>query len=375
MNGHEKKWNFCIEHYNEEVFQFYSKYFAEGHRKCLFIGGAGFDPRSNIIVKKLSSIMGKRLHAIFVREERPDPDPELINRAEANITEAQSLDCSSNVLEIKIFAEDNAVVGGMNVSNSMKEIKFSSYTNIVVDLSALSIGVSFPIVSYVYEVAKNSEKLMNVHLAVASSDELDSFMTSTPIDRVTDIRGFSIPNLIGENEKAKLWLPLISSGKKGVLKRIHANEEPHDTCPIFPFPSDDPKKGDKLAITFVDELKSEWEVDPRNFVYADEKRPLDIYRIIMRIDEERQPVFETFGGSMLILSPLGNKIPAIGMLMAALEGKFPVVYVEALEYHVDWAKVDTMSIEKIETAHVWLYGEAYYRDSKNYTKNEQGDQI
>jgi hypothetical protein len=158
-----------------------------------------------------------------------------------------------------------------------------------------------------------------------------------------------------------------------IIKNSH--KEPHDTCPIFPFPSDDPKKGDKLAITFIEELESDWEVDPRNFVYADEKRPLDIYRTIMRIDEERQPVFDTFGGSMLILSPLGSRMPAIGMLMAALGRKFPAVYVEALEYHVDWAKVDTMSLENIETAHVWLYGEAYHRDSKNQNKDKQDDPI
>lgn len=367
---HEKRWEFCIEHYNDEVFQFYSQYFSDEHRKCLLIGGAGFDPRSNIIIKKLSSIMANRLHTILIREERPDPDPELVKRAEKNVTEAQGLSCSKEILEINIFADDNAVVGGINISNSIKTIAIADYTDIVIDLSALSVGVSFPIVAYIYKSVMDSEKLVNIHLTVASSDELDSFISSTPIDRVTDIRGFSIPNLFGEGEKAKLWLPLMSVGKKGVLKRIHANEDPHDTCPIFPFPSEDPKKGDKLAINFIAVLESDWEVDPRNFVYADEKRPLDIYRTIMRIDEERQPVFDTFGGSMLILSPLGSRMPAIGMLMAALEGEFPVVYVEALEYHVDWAKVDAMSAENIETAHVWLYGEAYHRDRRNLTENE-----
>lgn len=375
MTGDDITWNFCIEHYNDSAIQFYSQYFENNQRKCILIGGAGFDPRNNIIVKKLALIMGERLHAILIREERPDPDPELSKRASANVMEAQSLDCSVEIFDVKIFAEDNAVVGGINISNLMKKIELSEYTDIVVDLSALSVGVSFPIVSYIYEIAKNSERLFNVHLTVASNYELDSLINSTPIDRVTDIRGFSIPNLLGEKEKAKLWLPLISSRKKGVLKRIHANEEPNDTCPIFPFPSNDPKKGDKLAIDFVEELESEWEVDPRNFIYADEKRPLDIYRTIMRIDDERKPVFEEFGGSMLILSPLGNKIPAIGMLMAALEGKFPVVYVEALEYHVDWKKVDAMSTENVEIAHVWLYGEAYLRDRKKFIKNEQSDQV
>ena len=54
-------------------------------------------------------------------------------------------------------------------------------------------------------------------------------------------------------------------------------------------------------------------------MYADERMPVDIYRTIMRIDNERKPVFETFGGSTIVLSLLGSmKIPAIGIVMAAL---------------------------------------------------------
>lgn len=364
MSGFKNRWDFCVEHYNEEVPQFFRQYFSETDKKCLVVGGAGFDPRSNIVLKSLSSILDKRLHALLIREERPDPEPELVNRANINVEEAKKLLHSYEIVKIEIIADDNAVVGGINISKSIKNISFKDYTDIIVDLSALSVGVSFPIIAYIYEAVKDYSKNINVHLTVTSSDELDSCISSTPIDRVTDIRGFSIPDLMGETEKAKLWLPLMSVGKKGVLNRIYASEKPHDTCPIFPFPSKDPKKSDKLAMNFIAELESEWEVDPRNFVYADEKRPLDIYRTIMRINEEREPVFETFGGSMLILSPLGGRMPAIGMLMAALEGKFPVVYVEALEYHVDWEKVDAMSTDNIETTHVWLYGEAYQRDRK-----------
>lgn len=388
MDDSKKRWDFCVDHYGADVSQFYNEFFKDEKRKCLLIGGAGFDPRSILTLQTLHSIMPKRVTAFLIREERPNPDPQLKKRAENNITKLNEIGCPNTIQEIDIFADDNAVVGGNNVIQALKSLKFEEYTDVIIDLSALSIGVSFPIVAYVYQSIKQSKFSTNVHLNVVSSTELDSLISSSPNDRVTDIKGFSLRELLGGDEVAKLWLPLMSSGKKGLLNRIHSHVDPDDTCPIFPFPCEEnPQKGDKLAIEYIQELEvthklasvaeleNNWNVDPRNFVYADETMPLDIYRTVLRIDDERKPVFETFGGSTLILSPLGSRMPAIGLLMAALERNFPVVYVEALEYHVDWAKVDAMSTAKYEAAHVWLYGEAYHRDRESSLGNGKSGKI
>ena len=61
------------------------------------------------------------------------------------------------------------------------------------------------------------------------------------------------------------------------------------------------------------------------------------------------------------MSPLSSKIPAIGALMAALERQFPVVYVEALAYIVDWEQVRDISSDASRKAHVWLRGDAYLK--------------
>ena len=60
----------------------------------------------------------------------------------------------------------------------------------------------------------------------------------------------------------------------------------------------------------------------------------------------------------MVLSPLGSKALAIGSLMAALELDCPVVYVEALEYQVDFSQIPVKSADA-EFMHVWLTGEAY----------------
>lgn len=372
------RWENCVVHYDEDVLSFFEDYFSNSMRNCIVIGGAGFDPRSTGLIQCLSKFLGDRLAVRLIKEERPDPDPELVLRADKNLKSIEAVCGNLTVSQIEIFASDNAVVGGRKAINSLSDLDVSMHTDVVIDMSALSMGVSFPIVSYIYQMAQAQEGQVNVHLVVQSNPSLDALITSSPNDRVSEVRGFGLRELYGDGENARLWLPQLTEGKLNVLRQIHAEINPHDTCPILPFPSEDPKKGDRVACNAFSTINDEWgdwEIDPRNFVYADERKPLDIYRTILRIDDERKPVFETLGGSIIILSPLGSKIPAIGALMAALERKFPMVYVEALAYNVDWQQVADIKTDESRMAHVWLYGDAYLRDIKADSDHEKSSEI
>jgi len=363
---HEK----CVAHYDESVTEFFSLHFKEQSRNCLLIGGAGFDPRSAGLTKHLSTILGNRLTAYMIKEERQDPDPELVIRAANNLAQIKKYCSSLNIIDINIFASDGAVIGGHNIIRAVQKIDFAPYTDVVIDLSALSTGISYPVVSFIYQTAKKYTHDFNVHIALLSNPALDGSIKSEPNDQPSDVRGFDRKNLYGDNEKALLWLPVVSENKQHLLKIIHSNIEPHDTCPILPFPSEDPKKGDRIAYSIFSSiytgwggpLDNEWGLEAQNYLYADERKPLDIYRTILRIADDRAPVFDAFGGSTIILSPLGSKIPSIGALMAALEREFPVVYIETIAYNVDWSRVDSISSTESRMAHIWLYGDAYLHD-------------
>ena len=90
-------------------------------------------------------------------------------------------------------------------------------------------------------------------------------------------------------------------------------------------------------------------------IYAAEDDPLDLYRTVLRIDDLRRPVFEGFGGSLLVLSPMGSKVLALGTLMAALERNLPVVYLEAIGYEF----TEVPAGAEPELVHVWLEGDLY----------------
>jgi len=68
-------------------------------------------------------------------------------------------------------------------------------------------------------------------------------------------------------------------------------------------------------------------------------------------------VFQETGGSLLVLSPMGSKVMALGALMAALERDLPVAYLEAIGYDFD-PSVSETNVEP-ELLHIWLEGDAY----------------
>ena len=84
---------------------------------------------------------------------------------------------------------------------------------------------------------------------------------------------------------------------------------------------------------------------------------MDLYRTILKLDELRGPVFAGAGDSILVLSPLGSKVMAIGALMAALERDLPVAHLESISYHLNESILNNESTQNL--IHVWLEGEAY----------------
>ncbi|MGY4645034.1 hypothetical protein [Cellulomonas sp. URHB0016] len=153
-----------------------------------------------------------------------------------------------------------------------------------------------------------------------------------------------------------LWMPLIAPGRKAVLASLNEYIRPDEVCPVFPFPARDPRTGDNLLHELLGSDAPIPDVEPRSIVYADEGDPLDLYRAIVRLNGLRVQVFDEMGGSRLVVSPLGSKIMAVGVLLAAIELNLAVMYREDFSYEYN----EKDRPESGPTlAHVWLEGEPY----------------
>ncbi len=358
------KWERCIYHIGDDVEPFFRDYFSSDSRRILLIGGAGFDPRSTVIAALLKDIAEKQSTGFFLREERPNPDHTLLKKAEENESVLRGLLKDSDFKKLDIFATADAVVGGRTAVTLVNEIDLAPFTDIVVDLSALSIGVAFPVIRFLSERALGCNQ--NVHLVVVDEPATDVQIKATSSDSPATIHGFRGGWERDEHSNAaRLWMPQLSLTKKGMLDRIHSRVVPHAVCPILPFPATEPRLADTLIEHYGDLLQNPWQVDARDIIYASERSPVDLYRTILRIDDARNRVFAETGGSQIILSPIGSKALAIGALMAALEREFTVMYIESLNYSVDFAQVEQARIrEKAQLVHVWLHGDAYTMEAK-----------
>lgn len=354
------RWLNCVTHSKDNTVSFLEEHFGESHRRALLVGGAGFDPRSTTSPRILHGIMGERLSVWLIKEERPDAATRLIERAAQNLSRLKEELVDLAVSEVQVLSEDLSVIGGRRAVELLRPHIGGSLTDIVVDQSALSCGVGFPVIRFLIEWADRSGGAPNVHVLVAPDAQLDRQIQSTSVDSSKEIHGFKGRFGLQEtSEAAILWVPQLEFGKRQSLDRIYNDIEPHDVCPVIPFPSTEPRAGDRLLEHFETEIMQTWEVAPGNLIYAAENNPLDLYRTVLRMDGERSDVFRETGGSLLVLTPSGSKTLALGAMMAAVERDLPMRYVESIGYELQGKEVDQPTENKLELLHLWLCGEPY----------------
>jgi hypothetical protein len=349
-------WDPCIAHGAGASEDFLTKFFADSSRRAVVIAGAGFDPRSTHATELLAAVLRDRVRGIFLREERSGIQSVLSEMGNTNARRLAELVPKSRIAAFPVFSTDNATVGGRRTVEALKGETWTDVTDIVVDLSALSIGVAFPLVKLVLGHARKHRR--NLHVVVTDDPSIDDEIEGISSEKAETL--FSFKGDLGLHDSSDvtiLWLPQLTARRQKALGRVYATlteEQEVDVCPLLPFPSRDPRRGDGLIEVFQDEFESVWRVDARDVIYVDERRPVDLYRSVLDIDDARKRVFRKLGGSLTVLSPFGSKVQSLGALMAALERDFPVMYVETLAY----TSTPSMGSEG-ELVHVWLHGEAY----------------
>jgi hypothetical protein len=356
-------WENCITHRDAEVGAFIDDYFADGGRHALLIAGAGFDPRSTEIPKTLAAAMDDRLQAIFLREERePVPETSLKQAADGNESRLRELVPRSESWQVEIFAADNAPVGGTRIAELLGRWPLPvEITDIILDISALSLGIAFPAARILLAWAEERPEV-SFHLVVASNPSLDAQIVPEPVQRSQPVRGFSGPPPGRELPPAKVWLPQLAPQRVAMLERIRVTlqgdvETIYKICPVLPFPAQNPRRADDLIREFRVPLRDEWGVDSRDYIYVSESNPLDSYRTITALKHRLEKAMSGSYETQLILSPLGSKVMAVGALMAAIRHNLPVHYVEALRY--DHRVVEQDGEDEMRLVHLWLDGPVY----------------
>lgn len=361
-------WENCVTHFDKGVDDFVEEYFSQSDRHCVLVAGAGFDPRAQRIARKLSSAMGDRVHGVFIREDRGDPAINLHDLADRNEAQLRSIIRNAIIEVVQIFsADDNAPIGGHGVLSALGRYEWpAEVTDIVLDMSALSTGVGFPLAKLLLEFAEKRPTI-SLHVMVVSNPELDDRIVGEPSQQVQSVRGYSGPSGdYGDLPAARIWLPHLGRGRVETLRRIRNTlDSVYKVCPVVPFPARDPRRADGLLDEYQSQLLNEWEVDARDIIYVSERNPLDCYRTISTLKTRYDDTVAGVFLPQIILSPFGSKVIAVGAMMAAIEHGLSVEYVETLRYEFDPGADGSDGDPPDMTVHVWLHGPIYGSYNEN----------
>lgn len=352
------RWAHCVVQKDDALDRFLTDYLGGKDRRLFLLAGAGFDPRSIALSEKLAALPLTTITALWLRERRPVSTASLHGKAETHKTRLVELFPQSTVADVPIFATDGAAIGGREVVRLLQKIDLSPYTDVLVDVSALSTGMLFTAVKFLYEQLRGDPN-RNLHLFVKKDDTLDFRIRGTPSDTPVFVHGFrSTFTLESSARAAKLWLPQLVPRRRMMLEGLQTYLAADDICPILPFPNGDPRLGETLVEEYRETLAS-WNVDLRNLLYAADHDPRDLYLKITQLHRSRSSLFDP-GNAMLVLSPTGGKVIALGALLAALDLELPVVLYESVGYELDPVPAPLpSSTHNNFLMHIWLHGAAY----------------
>lgn len=331
--------------------------FVVAERKVLYIGTLGFVDLC--LHFPLSLARFPNVDFLFLAEERPEVSDVLTLAAKRNqdVLLAKLAGHHVRFESVNIVAEDTANVAGRRAARVCASSFASGYTDVFVDASSMSRGVCFPIVKQAYEVSKRPGG-GNAHILMAGRTKGTIRARPMSSDTPQYVHGFqSDMDTDDVRDAIKLWIPQLSEGAVASLSRIHSAVEPHESCPILPFPSSDPRRGDMLMREFQLPILNEWDVNLLDVIYAHEADPTDVCETITRIHTSRADAFSlsTDRPARTILSPAGSRIGSVGMLLAALRLELPIMYEESIGYTSDLSSVPALSGHTPDHLwHIWL---------------------
>lgn len=360
---------------------FWESYLKEGKHDILFIMGMGFDPRTNVAIKTIYSIKSEGLKSTFVlryykaAEDIGTTSNTFVLKHIAELTDFLKSNGLSELIEKNIVqrSEDDKSIASINATQCVGEQDIKSYSDIIVDISAMPRGVFLPLLNKLMILIKDwnstcdPENKKNLHVVVTQNSLLDAKIE----DRGEAEDGIFVHSL-GINDTAKskphkeVWITLLGERQTKQFSIIRKDIDPAEICPVLPFPSKDLKRADKLIVEYQDLLFNDSSFDPKNIIYAHEENPFQVYRLIKKAIQRYDRSLSILSGCKIIVSVFSSKLLTIGAFLAVYESRSEgknagIKHVESLGHELETK--DEKELEEIlknnNLVELWLSGNPY----------------
>lgn len=358
--------------------QMWESYLASRGRQVLFMAGQGFDPRTCAGVAAILDAGGEGLRdciLLTLDEGASSSSKRYDDLATANGDKLRALFAGRGSVterQVPMWSADRRRIGALQVMSVIDALpNLMSYSDVVVDISAMPRGIYFPLVGkllYLVDHAPppggGNEKL-NLHVIVAENPELDRIILDDGVDEAANyVHGFASELQIQATaDVPKIWLPILGEGQYVQLERINRLVNPSEICPILPSPARNPRRSDSLLLEYRRLLFDEWRVEPRNVIYASEQNPFEVYRQIHRTVTHYDKALAPLGGCKAAITAVSSKLLSLGALLAAYElmeseYRVGIAHIESQGYEMNRGQADSLAQEH-ELFSLWLTGECY----------------
>jgi hypothetical protein len=231
---------------------------------------------------------------------------------------------------------------------------------VVADVSGLPSTVYFPVIGGLLKASDDQELHRDLQVVVCENPELDRIILEEGVASPGPISGFRQGlNPDGPSGVTRVWVPVLGEHQEPYIHSIFDYLEPHEVCPVLPFPARNPRRGDDLLMELRRLIFDTILVEPRNFIYADERNPFDLYRGLCRLSDRYTKALEPVGNVTVVTSVHGSKVMSVGALLAAYEKNLSVVSVGPTSYRIQpGVDLDKVTVDS-HLICLWLDGEPY----------------
>jgi hypothetical protein len=231
---------------------------------------------------------------------------------------------------------------------------------VVVDVSGLPSTVYFPVIGGLLRASDDQGLQRDLQVVVCENPKLDRIILEEGVASPRPIRGFGQrmgPD--GLSGVTCVWVPVLGEHQEHHIRSIYDSLTPREVCPVLPFPAKNPRRGDDLLLELRSLIFDTIEVEPRNFIYADERNPFDLYRGLCRLSDRYTKALAPVGDVSVVTSVHGSKVLSVGALLAAYEKDLTVVSAGPTGYRIR----PDVDIDKVTPGDhlmcLWLDGEPY----------------
>lgn len=375
MNG--LRWDPSVLIRGDKTPEFWRSHFNSTQRSLLFILGKGFDVRMNIAIQELiKNCPTIKLECWLIEFDEGSGSNSIkyVKYVQENEKELNSCLTGKKIVTKKISLWNSKVKGkrkrigdrqAAQVLESYEQIK--SFTDVIIDISALPRGVYFSLVGKFLTFIDNyaMDKKPNLFVVVSENAEIDSKIKEKGIDEdVGYLHGFGgTLELTSESEEPVIWFPILGEDKAEHLDKAYTHIRPNEICPVLPFPSKNPRRSDALIKDYYQVLFDRLNIESQNIMYVPEQNPFEAYIRLTKAIRNYNTSLQALDGCKAVISTFSSKLLSIGSLLTAYELMndigVGILNVDSQGYDID--SVDELKSIKdnSELFVIWLIGEAY----------------